>query len=842
MNKFIRILFLIIVVSIAFSCSRKRDTFLSRNWHAVTTEYNTLYNGSLALQQGREELNQNYADNYWDILPVERMQIDQNITLPDSIRNQNFGRAEEKAVKAIQRHSMLIESKERNPQIDEAYLLLGKARYFDQRFVPALEAFNYILHKYPASDNINYAQIWREKTNMRLENERLAIKNLKRIIENYNMEEQDLADANATLAQAYINLEHQDSAIAPLQTAAEFTKKNEEKGRYYFILGQLHNFLNQPDQANVAFDEVIALNRSSPRIYMINAHVQKARNFDYDSGNIEELRELLTELEEDRENRPFLDKIYFQIGEYYSRLDSTDLAVEYYNKSLSSPRSDIYLKSINYEILANIKFDNSDYREASLYFDSTLATMSPQLREFRTIKKKRDNLEDIIQYEKIAEENDSILRISALSEEEQIAYFTTYTNDLKAAYTEEVLAGRNDVALSQNNFGPLVPMAANAGAPVSNFYFYNESRVVNGARDFLRNWGRRELSDNWRWGDNNITSGTAQVQNEFLEIDIATDPRFDTMSYVSQIPSDQYTLDSLTRDRDFAYYQLGIIYIEKYGEYDLASARLEQLLENTPEERLVLPAKYNLYKAYQASGRFQEMEMIKQDILQNYPDSRYAAYIENPQSLAGNGNSPDAVYDEVYIRFEEEQYAEVIAETTALATQYTGDEIVPKLELLKAMAIGRLYGLADYKKALNQLALTYPQTEEGKKAQDIYNRAIPQLENLQFTEGNAQNSFKLLYAFDASEEAEMDKLKEKIDQALTDLDYDLSTSTDVYDPDLSFVTVHGLKSRNASLGFAELLQINKNYKVEREFILISEGNYRVVQIKKNLEDYLNQFE
>jgi hypothetical protein len=33
---------------------------------------------------------------------------------------------------------------EKNFQIDEAYLLLGKARYYDQRFIPALDAFNYI--------------------------------------------------------------------------------------------------------------------------------------------------------------------------------------------------------------------------------------------------------------------------------------------------------------------------------------------------------------------------------------------------------------------------------------------------------------------------------------------------------------------------------------------------------------------------------------------------------------------------------------------------------------------------------------------------------------------------
>ncbi len=414
MNTITKLILLLLLVGSIAVCSRKNNTFVNRNWHAVTTEYNTLYNGNLSLEQGKEELNQNYADNYWDILPIERMQIDENIVLPDSIRNQNFGYAEEKAVKAIQRHSMLIDGKERNPQIDEAYLLLGKARYFDQRFIPALEAFNYILRRYPASNNIIHARVWREKTHMRLDNNRLAVNNLKKVLDLEHLEEQDIADASATMAQAYINLRHLDSAVVPLRNAAEFTGNNEEKGRYFYILGQLHNRLGEISEANAAFDKVIDLNRRSPRIYMINAYVQKARNFEMGKGNNYKLREMLRELEEDRENRPFLDKIYFQIGEYYNRLDSTNIAEDYYKKSLREPVSDIYLRSINYEILANINFDRTDYLAASKYFDSTLAEMDPQLREFRTIKKKRENLEDVIRYEDIAYKNDSILQLSQM--------------------------------------------------------------------------------------------------------------------------------------------------------------------------------------------------------------------------------------------------------------------------------------------------------------------------------------------------------------------------------------------------------------------------------------------
>src|SRR5690606_4288389 len=151
----------------------------------------------------------------------------------------------------------------------------GKARYFDQRFVPALEAFNYILHKYPLSNTITEARIWREKANIRMEFHELAIKNLKEILEQENLKQEDRAHASAMLAQAFIDVAEEDSAIAYIGTAAELTDDNNEKGRYLFIKGQLYDFLGKQDSANMAYDEVIALKRKTPRIYHINAYVAK---------------------------------------------------------------------------------------------------------------------------------------------------------------------------------------------------------------------------------------------------------------------------------------------------------------------------------------------------------------------------------------------------------------------------------------------------------------------------------------------------------------------------------------------------------------------------------------
>jgi tetratricopeptide (TPR) repeat protein len=176
------------------ACSTKRNTWLSRNSHALSTKDNILYNGGIALNKGIEEVKLQNKDNFWEILPVERMQVSEDNLMPGTTKNANFEKAETKATKAIQKHSMNINGSEKNPQMDEAYMMLGQARYYDQRFVPALDAFNYVLNKSPNSDKIYEVKIWREKTNMRLDNDALAVNNLRKLLKEIKFKDQIFAD------------------------------------------------------------------------------------------------------------------------------------------------------------------------------------------------------------------------------------------------------------------------------------------------------------------------------------------------------------------------------------------------------------------------------------------------------------------------------------------------------------------------------------------------------------------------------------------------------------------------------------------------------------------------
>ncbi|SHG79557.1 type IX secretion system periplasmic lipoprotein PorW/SprE [Winogradskyella jejuensis] len=854
-------LFLIAIV--AQSCSRKKDNFINRAWHSVGTEYNILYNGEIALQQGLETVNNAYTENFWELLPIERFEAKTDeVRLGNEAQNSDFERAEEKAAKAIQKHSMTIGGKEKNPQIDEAYLLLGKSRYYDQRFVPALAAFNNILNKYPTSDKINQVKVWREKTNLRLGSPELTIKNLKRHLKQEEVEGQDLADITAVLADAYLAIKEKDTALKYLDTAAVATKINAQKARYNFIRGQLYNEFGKRDSANMAFDVIIDMHRKIPRAFYINAHLAKSDNFDAETGNKLEFLEYLTELEENRENRPFLDKIFNRIARYHQSEGRDSLSEVYYNKSIAKNKeltSDKVLFSRNYLILGDMYFDRTEYKTAGAYYDSTLTNMIEKTKPYRVVAKKRKNLEDVIYYEGIARANDSILDLLKLPKEEQVAYFNKYIKELKvqdsiAAEFEKKRADKEasranaaknrgfGIAGSQRASVPGLPGGNNGGN--TDFYFYNPTTSAYGREEFFKLWGNRKAQDNWRLSSNqnSIKSGEEGVsaENEIVTQLELYDPEY----YIKKLPIDKVEVDSISTDRNFAYYQLGLIYKEKFQEYELAKSKLENLLISNPEERLVIPSKYNLVKIYELLGQMDEYEIAKNRLIAEHPDSRYAEILRNPNSqLAKDQNNPETVYENLYRKFENQDYAEVISESEENIKRFEGDGYVPKFEILKASAIGRLKGFEAYKEAVNYVALTYPNSEEGKRAQEILNNALPLMSNKEFLPEDDGNSFHVIYQFDSAKKEEIKKFTEELTKIMERLPYpNISLSKDVYDENTTFIVVHGLKYITSALGFGPTLQDYKERGtkgITRKYITASSANYAIIQRHKNLNEYIN---
>ena len=120
------------MILLSNGCSTQKNKMLNRGYHSLNTKFNVLYNGNEAFNVGKSILEKANDDNFLEFLEVEPIlingeRIDQTSIVP------GFDRAEEKAVKAIQKHSMNIKGFQRNNKIDNAYLLLLRMRLITHR-------------------------------------------------------------------------------------------------------------------------------------------------------------------------------------------------------------------------------------------------------------------------------------------------------------------------------------------------------------------------------------------------------------------------------------------------------------------------------------------------------------------------------------------------------------------------------------------------------------------------------------------------------------------------------------------------------------------------------------
>ena len=849
------------------ACSTKKDTFLSRNSHALSTKYNILYNGEIALQKGIKGINDNSTENFWKRLPVEKMQVSDDVPVEGKPKNSDFEVAEAKATKAIQKHSMNIGGREKNFQIDEAYLLLGKARYYDQRFIPALDAFNYILYKYPNSSNIYDAKIWREKTNVRLGNDATAIKNTSKLIKDNELGKQDFANANAILAAAFLNIEEKDSAVVKLKLANAYTKVHEERERYSFLLGQLYEEAGQKDSAIYFYQTVIDMNRKAERKFVIQAYAKKAKLNNYKDLDYDLFVEKSKKIMEDRENRPYLDVIFHSIGIFYDNNEKKDLALDFYNASLDTKSTDPYLSASNYRNIGNLYFKHTEYVNAAKSYDKCLELLDSKSREHLQISKIRKNLDEVILYEATAKRNDSIIYVAKLNEPEQLIYFENYIQKLKSSDALKKMLTEKQKKIDDNialNNGGNMPndviadpngKAANAPAftPPTNsnplatnvvFYFYNPNTVAFGKLEFKKIWGNRAQNGYWR-----VSSGTGQNQNtaetiaqtenkDKAVVSEEVNEKYTTDFYIKQLPKSQTAIDSISKERNAVYFQLGVAYKEKFKEYNLASTRLEQLLRYQPEDKLVLPTKYNLYKIYQITNP-DKAASLKEEIIAQYPNSRYAQIISNATPLDGTANdTPIGEYENLYRLFQQEYFTSVLQQVDGLINHFAGEDIVPKFELLKAFSIGKLYGLEAYKKAIQYVADNYASSKEGKDAIEILKNQIPLLEQMTFSTADSKN-WRVVFKIDKNDEKATTAIESKLALFFANENIEkLYYTCDLYSEKESFISIHGIHSESYAKFVAILFDENDKYKISQPGIVISNENYKIVQIKKNLEAYL----
>lgn len=834
------------------ACSTKKDRFLNREWHALNTKYNVLFNGEMAFEQAWEALQNGYQENFWEPLPIERFAppLTAQATSP-------FDLAEQKAAKAIAKHGMTIKGEEKNDQMVAAYALLGRARYYDQRFVPALEAFNYIIRRYPASNRLNEVRVWKEKTNLRLGNEAIALENINRLLKFRKLKGQVLADAYATRAQAHINLQQIDTASWDLKKAQAFSKKPLKKARYAYLLGQLYQAQQKEDSALWAYEKVEALNRRIPLIFLVQSKLQRLF-LNAKKGNTDkEAIGALSKMEDNWEYRRFLDRIYFEKSQLLRARSKDSLAIVYAQKSLKENREDRRRNAANYRLIAEVYFNQDRFETAGFYYDSLSQNLAESSIDYFRTRKKLSGIEDLVYYENQIKVSDSLLKLSAMSAVQQ----ESYVQDLIDSEKRQDSLMRSKMAAPPESVtqekGALMGGGSEQKIPqkTSNFYFYNPSSVARGQSLFEQQWGPRALADNWRWimtplrqGNPQETKGAPPPNDSKPNRATASEGILEAptpslrdaaawtslkATYLEGIPKTKEAIARLDSIWETAHYQSGKRFSEFFRRPDLAAQRWGVLLDKPASKAVLLRTLYGLYQLYLTEGNMNS-ERFKSRILREFPDSDYAQVLRDPKRSDQKEAAFNARYQALVAAYESQDYSAVLQQTNQWLSELLEAPKGAPIAMIQANTIGRLYGLQAYKSALKKLLLTYPKTVVSERAQN-------DLDHFEADPPNAR--YNQLPALDRHYVAILhEQPHDSIAWAQYSQDFEaafpaLQISREVFAPGKTFYVVTQLKDKAAAKALSNTLFFKEHRLKNQEIFVVLGSQYKILQLYKNMADY-----
>ena len=785
---------------------------MNRFYHKTTSKFNPLFNGEEALRYGLLDITLNHNDNYWLRLPVDPYILPEAYASEEVATNEFFDRAQDKAILTVQKHSMLIKGEQRNNQIARAYLLLGKARYYNGKYLQAIEAFTYLVKNMAGDDLAIEAELWRSKSYLALGQHDRAARELINIAFSGTLNNEQYAVSQAALADALLREEKDSLATVPLTKAFATEKSAYKRGRYAYLLGQLYEDLNYADSAIVAYQYVLDLNRRLPRELWIHARLAQLKN---NPPKDEETLKAFKRLLRSDEDRRFRDKIHYFYGTYLLKSADTINAETALNASLQTKTNDTYLKSLIYEQLALNRLDQVAFVKAGVYLDSTLQNLTAKTHRYRKVARQRKKLDDIITYENTITEIDSLLLLMDMPEEAQKAVVN--------AHIEKIIAD-NEKAEAKANDRDTVSLVT-----LGDFYFYNSRQVANGKLRFQQNWANIALADNWKYDPSKSIAAGEEV-SAVEDANEALDPTLDPKTYLSQIPSPK-ARDSLQLLQNEAYYQAGLAYKEQFLIKNFAIDRFNSLMAANPAVRYIPPTLYHMYELYDDNPT--EQRKWRSRILAEYPESDYAKIIQNPEALAQTLAANQAAINGAKEKFKNQEFKAVIEESERFIPQLRDKELQAAWALLRATALGRLDGLEAYKTALTSLVETYPKTEGAQKAQaqldgfDVYN-------DLELG-GREKAKLVIVRTLEDREQSEVDKAWLETWLAEEGIEALLRVSIDVFDRDVETLVVHGFLSlRSAKETAAILRKSNPNLFTSKNVVILA-SQYRNAFVSKRLE-------
>ena len=737
------------------ACSPRKDGFVNRKYQGFTTQYNVLFNGQEALKSELTNREKSYKDNFYapyiKLLTYEEQASastmdnlgftpnTEGVPPSDFFRDDapdnssgNTGNtagalqvAEIKALKAIEKHSMLFNGKEKNKKIFDAYILLAKARFFQGKALEALDAINIMKKNFAKDKRLNLVKIYEAYAYGKMKDYYQADENFR------DLKEEKLRKSEKKLLSVFysemlLEAGKKEDAITELEDAYKFNKNKKLRSRIAFLRGQILASLGENEKARESF--VTAYKNARDFEFEVKSQIEIAKTFNGNGDDYEGAKKYLESISKKGTYSSRKNEFYYALGIMANKAGKKDEAQDYFKKSVKEKISDSQIRGLAYYEIGKKHFDENDYLSAGVYYDSAYAAMNyPPAKE--NLKSLTENIKQVSKNYYLIKKNDSILNLTKMSNDERIAYFNKHIETLKTKEAKQELE-RKKTEKEKNNKFETTDFALLNGTDNSNsfldftggsksFYFANQSTISKGESAFKQIWGNRASTDNWRTSTKQ--NSIEDLKNEALGINSAPNPRrYEPDFYIEKIPTKTEELTTLKKDRDTASLGLGRMYDNYFSNIPLATKTLYDLVDSKTDEDTEQQALYHIFSMnYEKNPK--DAERAKQLILEKYPYTSIAEFVKNPKKAEFTSSDTDVQkkYIDAYKLYEEGKYEDSRKLIEEAIQQFPKDVLIPKFTLLQAFNTAKTAGKEIMILQLEQLMLNYPKTPEGIKAKEM---------------------------------------------------------------------------------------------------------------------------
>ena len=712
---------IVIFAIIASSCSTQKNTAASRSYHKTKVKYNILYNGELAYEDGLKAIRNANTDDYTRVLylyPVSNHKAAE-------AAKANMDRTIEKCRKCIKLHSikakpkrdpkkandpkykLWLQSEEFNPAMRLAWMRLGEAEFHKGDFLGAVSTFNYIIRHYQNdADMIAQSQLWIARAYAEMDWQYEAEDMLNRVqIDALSRKHAKLY--SAVKADVLLKGEHYKEAIPFVKIAMPHEKRKNLYGAQHLL--HFRKAVLHP--AVPAYKYAVRL--APPNEMEFNARIRIA-----ELGGKNSLRQLRTMTKQSK-FKDRLDQIYGAMGNIYLKQKDTVQALAMYEKAIAESTQAGTAKAAVLVRAGDIYYEQRAYEKAQPCYREAVTILTAEHEDYARVQKRSEVLDELIGAYSQAQLQDSLQRLSHMTEAQQRAIIDKIIEDLiaseKADSAQQVQAARD---LARDDDGPRSVNTSNmlggGMAKKGDWYFYNPQLVQQGKQEWRRRWGNRQLEDNWRRQNKQVIasytgdelSGEDLAAVDSLAMDslglnpMASAPKMETdihkpEYYLQQIPrtAEDYALsDSLWSE---ALVTLYYIYRDRLEDEFLTQETLRFLDERWGSHPSVL-----------AIHEDEQLRALRHD----------EAYIARMRRML---DVQDSLYAATYSAYTKGEFATVKANKQYAETEYPQSRLMPRFLFLNAVSVARTDGQEAFIAELQDLVNRYGTTELGAMAKDM---------------------------------------------------------------------------------------------------------------------------